>query len=83
MNPVKENPQDRILNQLRKKKMPCIIHLTNGFQLKNALVRAFDSFVIVIETEGRQMMLYKHAISSITMPVPVVLDPSMEDAQDK
>ena len=37
---AKENPQDRILNQLRKKKVPCTIHLTNGYQIKNALVRA-------------------------------------------
>ena len=82
-NTIKENPQDRILNQLRKKKAPCIIHLANGFQLKNAVVRAFDSFVIVIETEGKQMMLYKHGISSITMTTPVVLDASTEDAQDR
>lgn len=77
----KENPQDRILNQLRKKKMPCVIHLANGFQIKGALVRAFDSFVIVIETEGRQMMLYKHGISSITMATPVALTASNDEAQ--
>lgn len=79
----KENPQDRILNQLRKKKAPCTIHLTNGFQIKGALVRAFDSFVLVIESEGRQMMIYKHAISSVTMAQPILLDPSAEaEAQE-
>ena len=74
----KENPQDRILNQLRKKKAPCTIHLTNGFQIKGALVRAFDSFVLVIESEGKQMMIYKHAVSSITMVQPILLDPAAE-----
>lgn len=82
-NAIKENPQDRILNQLRKKKAPCIIHLANGFQIKNALVRAFDNFVIVIETEGKQMMLYKHGVSSITMTTPIALDASLDEAQGR
>lgn len=82
-NAIKENPQDRILNQLRKKKVPCIIHLANGFQIKNALVRAFDNFVIVIETEGKQMMLYKHGVSSITMTTPIALDASLDEAQGR
>lgn len=77
---AKENPQDRILNQLRKQKTPCTIHLTNGFQMKNAVVRAFDSFVLVILTEdGKQMMLYKHGISSITMAQPILLDTSANE----
>jgi len=75
---IKENPQDRILNQLRKKKALCTVHLTNGFQIKGAMVRAFDNFVIVIEAEGRQMMIYKHAISSITMFQPIPLDPAAD-----
>ncbi len=83
MNTTKENPQDRILNQLRRKKAPCTVHLANGFQIKNAVVRAFDNFVIVIETEGKQMMLYKHGISSITMVTPVALDASVDEAQDR
>ncbi len=75
---TKENLQDRILNQLRKQKLLCTIHLTNGFQLKNALIRAFDSFIIVIVSDGKQMMLYKHAVSSITMPQPIALDGSVD-----
>ena len=82
-NIVKENPQDRILNQLRKKKAPCTIHLANGFQIKGAIVRAFDNFVIVIETEGKQMMLYKHGISSVTMSAPVALDASADEADKR
>ncbi|MDL2235559.1 RNA chaperone Hfq [Christensenellaceae bacterium OttesenSCG-928-L17] len=78
---AKENPQDRILNHLRKQHSTCTIHLTNGYQLKNAVVRAFDSFVIVIQSEdNKQMMLYKHAVSSITMTSPVPLDAPVEKA---
>lgn len=80
---MKENPQDRILNQLRKQKDACTIHLTNGFQLRNALIRAFDNFVIVIQAEDhKQMMLYKHAISSITMSTPIPLDPNTYKEED-
>lgn len=72
---AKENPQDRILNQLRKQKTPCTIHLTNGYQLKNVIIRAFDNFVIVIlDEDNRQMMLYKHGVSSVTMPQPIELN---------
>ena len=74
---AKENPQDRILNQLRKQKQPCHIHLMNGFLLKNAVIRTFDNFVVVLHTEdSKQMMLYKHAISSVTMTTPISLDMS-------
>ncbi len=61
------NIQDTVLNQLRKEKIPCAIRLTNGFQIKSAIVEGFDNFVILVSTEGeKQMMLYKHAISSLT-----------------
>ncbi len=70
---IKENLQDNILNQLRKNKQPCTIHLTNGYLLKDILIRAFDNFVIVIVHEGKQMMFYKHGISSITMSQPICL----------
>ncbi len=79
---TKENLQDQLLNHLRKQKLLCTIHLTNGFQIKNALIRAFDNFIIVIMSEGKQMMLYKHAVSSITMSQPVLLDASADKAEE-
>lgn len=82
---MKGNPQDRILNQLRKEKAPCTIHLSNGYQINQALIRAFDNFVIVIQcADQKQMMLYKHGISSITMQTPIVLqqDPQQEKEGD-
>ena len=57
--------QDTMLNFARKKKIPLQIFLVNGFQLKGTLV-AFDQFVIVLMTGGKQQqMVYKHAISNI------------------
>jgi host factor-I protein len=57
--------QDVFLNQVRKDHIPVTIHLTNGFQLRG-LVKGFDNFTVIIESEGKQMMLYKHAISTVT-----------------
>jgi host factor-I protein len=67
MNKSPFNLQDTFLNQIRKENMPVTIYLVNGFQLKG-LVRGFDNFTVIVEFEGRQQMVYKHAISTV-MPV--------------
>ncbi|OUM99519.1 MAG: RNA chaperone Hfq [Paenibacillaceae bacterium ZCTH02-B3] len=59
------NIQDTFLNQLRKDSIPVTVYLTNGFQIRG-VVRAFDNFTIVIDSDGRQQMIYKHAISTFT-----------------
>lgn len=64
--------QDAFLNQLRKERIPVTIHLMNGFQLRG-LIKGFDNFIILLENEGKQMMIYKHAISTITPVRQVVL----------
>ena len=58
------NLQDLFLNQVRKEKVTVNIYLTNGFQYRG-LVKGFDNFVVLVETEGKQALVYKHAISSI------------------
>lgn len=65
MNKTTNNLQDVFLNSSRKDHIPVTIHLTNGFQLKGN-VKGFDSFTVVLEDNGKQMMIYKHAISTIT-----------------
>lgn len=57
--------QDIFLNLVRKDRIPVTIHLVNGFQLKG-LVKGFDNFTIILDSEGKQMMIYKHAVSTIT-----------------
>ncbi len=64
------NLQDIFLNQVRKERVPITIYLINGFQLKG-VVKGFDSYIIVIETDGKQQMIYKHAISTI-LPLKAV-----------
>ena len=58
------NLQDIFLNQARKEKIPVTIILTNGFQFKG-MVRGFDSYVIILECDGKQELVYKHAVSTI------------------
>ena len=58
------NLQDVLLNQLRKEKITTTLFLTNGFQLKG-IIRGFDNFVVILESEGKQQMIYKHAISTL------------------
>jgi len=64
------NLQDVFLNQVRKEHIPVTIYLTNGFQLKGT-VKGFDNFTVVLDSEGRQQLIYKHAISTIS-PMKIV-----------
>ncbi len=66
------NIQDTFLNQVRKENIPITIYLVNGFQLKG-LIRGFDNFTIVIDSDGKQQLVYKHAISTFTPVKPVSL----------
>lgn len=59
------NIQDTFLNTLRKENIPVTVYLTNGFQIRG-FVRGFDNFTIVLDSDGRQQMIYKHAISTFT-----------------
>ena len=65
-----ENLQDVILNEVRKEHMPVTLFLMNGFQLKG-IVTGFDSFTVILSSEGRQQMIYKHAISTLVPLQPV------------
>ncbi|AIF43680.1 RNA chaperone Hfq [Virgibacillus sp. SK37] len=57
------NIQDQYLNQLRKNRIAVTVFLTNGFQLRGTL-KAFDNFTVLLETEGKQQLIFKHAIST-------------------
>ena len=58
------NLQEAILKECRKDKVPVTLFLMNGFQLRG-IITGFDSFVVVLVTDGRQQMIYKHAISTL------------------
>ena len=58
------NLQDTILKEVRRDKVPVTIFLMNGFQLRG-IITGFDSFVVLLVTDGKQQMIYKHAISTL------------------
>ena len=58
------NLQDAILKEVRKDRVPVTLFLMNGFQLRG-VIAGYDSFVVVLVTDGKQQMIYKHAISTL------------------
>ncbi len=70
MNKTQINLQDGFLNQVRKDNIPVTIYLVNGYQLKG-VVRGFDNFTVILDFEGKQQMVYKHAISTVMPMRPV------------
>ncbi len=73
----KVNLQDLFLNQARKAGVPVTVFLMNGFQMRG-IVTGFDSFTVVIDTEGKQQLVYKHAISTV-VPLRAVTLPREEE----
>lgn len=72
------NIQDTFLNQLRKENIPVTVYLVNGFQIRGT-IKAFDNFTIMVDSDGRQQMIYKHAVSTFTPSRNVSL---MQDNQN-
>ena len=64
------NLQDVFLNQVRKEKVSVSVYLTNGFQHRG-LVKGFDNYAIMLENEGKQNLIYKHAVATISPSKPV------------
>ena len=64
------NLQDAILKEVRRDKIPVTLFLMNGFQLRG-VITGFDSFVVVLVTDGKQQMIYKHAISTLAPMKPL------------
>ena len=62
--------QDAILNEVRRDHVPVTLFLMNGFQLRG-VITGFDRFVVVLVTDGRQQMIYKHAISTLAPVKPL------------
>ena len=77
VQPRKRNLQDTLLSKLRRSRMGATVFLVNGFQIRGE-IRGFDPFVVVIYSDGKQQMLYKHAISTVVPERPL----SWEDDAD-
>ena len=62
--------QEQFLRQLRLERTPVTVFLVNGFQIRGE-IRGFDAFVVVIYSDGKQQMVYKHAISTVVPERPL------------
>ena len=68
----KVNLQDLFLLRAREDRLNVTVFLMNGFQMRG-IITGFDQFVIMLQSDGRQQMIYKHAVSTMTPAVPVHL----------
>ena len=64
------NLQEAILQEVRRDRVPVTLFLMNGFQLRG-VITGFDNFVVVLVSDGKQQMIYKHAISTLAPMRPL------------
>ena len=58
------NLQDAFLNVVRQQAQVITVILMNGYQMRG-IIRGFDSFIVILESDGKQQMVYKHALSTV------------------
>ncbi|MEG0438544.1 RNA chaperone Hfq [Solibacillus cecembensis] len=75
MKPI--NLQDTFLNSLRKNNIFVTVFLLNGFQLKG-IIKSYDNFTVLLDSDGKQQLIYKHAISTFIPAKPVAFGPDEE-----
>ena len=64
---LSSNVQSKYLEKVKDLQTPVIIFTTNGFQIRG-IIKDFDDFSILIESEGREQLVYKHAVSTVAPP---------------
>lgn len=70
----KQNLQDLFLLRAKRDRVPVTMFLMNGFQMRGTIT-GFDAFVVILDSEGRQQVIYKHAISTIAPVHTIDLTP--------
>ena len=73
------NLQDLFLLRIRQDRLPVTVFLMNGFQMRG-VITGYDPFVVVLDSDGRQQVIYKHAISTITPVRPADLRDAEEES---
>lgn len=66
------NLQDIFLTKVRRGRIGVTVFLVNGFQMRG-IVTGFDAFTVIVNSDGRQQVIYKHAISTIVPAHPIEL----------
>ena len=77
--PKNNNLQEIFLTQARRERRMVTMFLMNGFQMRGCIT-AFDAFTVVLTSDGKQQIIYKHAISTIVPERPVPLSEPGEEA---
>ncbi len=72
------NLQDVFLSAARRNETPVTVFLMNGFQMRGTIT-GFDAFTVVLTADGKQNLIYKHAISTVSPARPVDLSSWEED----
>ncbi|WFA09732.1 RNA chaperone Hfq [Tissierella sp. Yu-01] len=67
------NLQDVFLNKARRENINITVFLVNGYQIKG-MVKGFDNYILILESEDKQQMIYKHAISTIVPSKAISLE---------
>ncbi len=65
-NKPAQNIQDSFLNSARKERLSITIYLLSGVKLSGR-IRSFDKYSVVLETNNQEQLIFKHAISTVTM----------------
>ena len=61
-----QNIQDSFLNTARKERLSITIYLLSGVKLTGR-IRSFDKYSVVLEANGQEQLIFKHAISTVVM----------------
>jgi host factor-I protein len=60
-----QNIQDAFLNSARRERISVIIHLLHGATLSGR-IKSFDKFSVLLDVGGQDVLIFKHAISTIS-----------------
>lgn len=66
--PMSANDQSNLLSEARNLKALMLIYMMNGFQMRGQIID-FDDSAILVESEGRQQLLFRHAVSTVTTSI--------------
>ena len=67
MDKPSQNIQDGFLNTARKEKLLVTLYLLSGVKLSGR-IRSFDKFSLILESNGQEQLVFKHAIATVVLP---------------
>lgn len=77
-----QNIQDAFLNTLRREKAVVTIHLLHGTTLSGRL-KSFDKFSVMLDSNGQDFLVFKHAIATVNGNVQQQRRPQFEGEQQQ